>query len=80
MKTKQCATNRLSTVAVFLLARITLCGVFLAPVWVATSLVSIPEIALAVGRVAAVMVYFRFQEDLIDRIAPRFGVTQLNGR
>jgi len=57
-----------------------LCGIFLAPVWVATSLVSIPEIVLAVGRVAAVMVYFRFQEDLVDRIVPRFGVAQLNGQ
>lgn len=80
MKTKQRATNRLSAVAVFLLVRLTLCAVFLAPVWIAISLVSIPEIALAVGRVAAVMVYFRFQEDLVERIFPRFSVAQLNGR
>jgi hypothetical protein len=80
MKTKQRATNRLSAVAVCLLARVTLCAIFLAPVWVVTSMVSIPEVVLAVGRAAAVMVYFRFQEALVERIVPRFSVAQLNGR
>lgn len=73
-------TKRLADVGVFLLARMTLCAIFLAPIWVGTSLLSIPELPLAAGRLAAALLYFHFQEDLIDRIAPRFGVTQLNGR
>jgi hypothetical protein len=72
MKTKR--------VAIFLLPRMALCAVVIAPVWAVGRLLGFPEIVL-VGVLAVVdLVYFRFQEDLIDRIAPRFGVSQLNGR
>lgn len=72
MKTKR--------LALFLLARMTLCAMFIAPVWVVGSLLPVPEIVLAAVLAAVVLVYFRFQEDLVERIVPRFSVAQLRGR
>jgi hypothetical protein len=64
----------------FLLPRVMLWAMFIALVWIGGSLLPIPEIALA-GVLAAVnLVYLRLQEDLVERIVPRFSVAQLNGR
>jgi hypothetical protein len=57
-----------------------LCAIFIAPFWVGGSLLQVPEIVLAGVLVAVDLAYFRFQEDLIDRIVPRFGISQLSGR
>lgn len=64
----------------FFFPRVMLWAVFFTLLWVVASLLPIPEIALACVLGAVNLVYLRFQENLIDRIAPRFGVTQLNGR
>jgi hypothetical protein len=64
----------------FLLPRMALCAFFIAPVWVVGSLLSIPEIVLAGVLGAVDLVYFRFQEALVERIVPRFSVAQLRGR
>jgi hypothetical protein len=72
MKTKQ--------LLLFLFPRMTLWAMFVAPVWVVGSLLSVPEIVLATVLATVVMVYFRFQEDLVERIVPRFSVAQLRGR
>jgi hypothetical protein len=53
---------------------------FIGPVWFVSSLLPIPEIVLAVVLCFAVLAYFRFQEDLVERIVPRFSVAQLRGR
>ncbi len=64
----------------FLLPRMALCVSFIAPVWVVGSLLSIPEVVFAGVLGAVDLVYFRFQEALVERIVPRFSVAQLRGR
>jgi type IV secretory pathway VirB3-like protein len=72
MKTKR--------LAIFLLTRMTLLAVFIAPVWAVGRLLAAPEIAIAGAMLIVNLTYFRFQEDLVDRIAPRYSVAQLSGR
>jgi hypothetical protein len=39
-----------------------------------------PGIVVSFAVIAVNLAFWLIEEDLIDRIAPRFGVTQLNGR
>ena len=64
----------------FLLPRVMLWAMFIVLVWVVGGLLPISEIALAWVLAAVNLVYLRFQEDVIDRIVPRFSVSQLSGR
>jgi hypothetical protein len=72
MQTKQ--------LAIAALIRFALLMAFVAPVFAASHLLGAPELATSGAVVVVVLIVSWFQEDLIDRIAPRFGVTQLNGR
>lgn len=66
--------------AIFLLTRIALLALFVAPVVAMGKLLAAPEIVVSCAVIVVNLAFWLIEEDLIDRIAPRFGVTQLNGR
>ena len=66
--------------AIFLLTRAALLGLFVAPVVVIGKILAAPEIVISCLVIVVNLAFWLIEEDLIDRIAPRFGVTQLNGR
>jgi hypothetical protein len=66
--------------AIFLLTRVALLGFFVVPVVAIGKLLAMPEILVACAVIAVNLAFWLVEEDLIDRVAPRFGVTQLNGR
>jgi hypothetical protein len=66
--------------AIFLLTRVALLGLFVTPVVTIGKLLAAPEIVVSCAVIAVNLAFWLVEEDLIDRIAPRFGVTQLNGR
>ncbi len=72
MKTKR--------LAIFLLTRVSLLALFVAPVVVIGRMLAAPEIVISCLVIVVNLAFWLIEEDLIDRIAPRFGVTQLNGR
>lgn len=72
MKTKR--------LAIFLLTRVSLLAFFVAPVVVIAKMLATPAIVISCLVIVVNLAFWLIEEDLIDRIAPRFGVTQLNGR
>lgn len=72
MKTKR--------LAIFLLTRVSLLALFVTPVVVIGRMLAAPEIVISCLVIVVNLAFWLIEEDLIDRIAPRFGVTQLNGR
>jgi hypothetical protein len=71
MKTKR--------LAFFLLTRVPLLALFVAPVVVMAKMLAAPAIVISCLVIVVNLAFWLIEEDLIDRIAPRFGVTQLNG-
>jgi hypothetical protein len=72
MQTKQ--------LAVAALIRFALLMTFVAPVFAAGHMLGAPELATSGAVVVVVLIVSWFQEDLIERIVPRFSVSQLSGR
>lgn len=72
MKTKR--------LAIFFLTRVFLLALFVVPVVVAAKMLAAPAIVVSCAAIVVNLAFWLIEEDLIDRIAPRFGVTQLNGR
>ncbi len=72
MKTKR--------LAIFLLTRAFLLALFVAPVVVIGKMLAAPGIVVSCSVIVVNLAFWLIEEDLIDRIAPRFGVSQLNGR
>lgn len=71
MKTKR--------LAIFLLTRVSLLALFVAPVVFIGKMLAAPGIVVSCAAIFVNLAFWSIEEDLIDRIAPRFGVTQLNG-
>ena len=72
MKTKR--------LALFLLTRVSLLALFVAPVVVIARMLAAPGIVISCLVIVVNLAFWLIEEDLIDRIAPRFGVTQPSGR
>ncbi|HEX6689269.1 MAG TPA: hypothetical protein VF085_11500 [Solirubrobacterales bacterium] len=72
MKTKR--------LVIFLLTRVFLLTLFVAPAVVIGKMLAAPGIVISCLVIVVNLAFWLIEEDLIDRIAPRFGVTQLNGR
>lgn len=65
---------------IFLLTRVPLLGLFIAPVVAIGKVLAAPELLVSCAVIAVNLAFWLVEEDLIDRVAPRFGVAQLNGR
>ena len=72
MQTKQ--------LAIAVLVRFALLMAAVVPVVGAGRLLDAPELAISGAVVVVVLIVSWFQEDLIERIVPRFSVAQLSGR
>lgn len=72
MKTKR--------LAVFLLTRVFLLALFVVPVVVIGHMLAAPGIVVSCAAIVVNLAFWLIEEDLIDQVAPRFGVAQLNGR
>ena len=66
--------------AIFLLTRIVLLAFFVAPVVAVGKMLAAPELVVSCAVIVVNLGFWLVEEDLIDRVAPRIGVTQLNGR
>lgn len=66
--------------AIFLLTRIALLALFVVPVVAVGKALEAPDVVVSCAVIAVNLAFWLVEEDLIDRVAPRFGVTQLNGR
>lgn len=66
--------------AIFFLTRVPLLALFVVPVFAIGKVLAAPGILVSCAVIVVNLLFWLVEEDLIDRVAPQFGVTQLNGR